>query len=146
MRSLGTKCSRMNHIPSNFLKAAFHKFYLVRSWILCLIVISMRVFLVSLFSLLMFFIDTFSRTAFISWVFMDVITTEAVVRGWKTWGLQLYEKKTLTQVFFCEFYEIFQNTFFIEHFRRALLLTVHLFTAVQILRTNEEFRWQRILN
>ena len=23
------------HIPSNFLKAVFHKFYLVHSWILC---------------------------------------------------------------------------------------------------------------
>ena len=26
---------QVNHIPSNFLKAVFHKFYLVHSWILC---------------------------------------------------------------------------------------------------------------
>ena len=32
-----TNYSRMDqdHIPSNFLKAVFHKFYLVHSWILC---------------------------------------------------------------------------------------------------------------
>ena len=38
--SNGTKYWRMlsawtDHIPSNFLKAVFHKFYLVHSWILC---------------------------------------------------------------------------------------------------------------
>ena len=26
---------KADHIPSNFLKAVFHKFYLVHSWILC---------------------------------------------------------------------------------------------------------------
>ena len=30
-------------------------------------------------------------------------------------SLQLYEKKALAQVFFCEFCESFQNTFFVEH-------------------------------
>ena len=29
------KYSRIDNIPSNFLKAVFHKFYLVLSWILC---------------------------------------------------------------------------------------------------------------
>ena len=28
------------------------------------------------------------------------------------WGLQLYKKETLTQMFFCEFCEIFKTTFF----------------------------------
>ena len=27
--------ARMDHIPSNLLRAVFHKFYLVRPWILC---------------------------------------------------------------------------------------------------------------
>ena len=31
------------------------------------------------------------------------------------------KKETLAQVFSCEFSEIFQNTFFTEHFRRLLL-------------------------
>ena len=31
----GTWLAQADHIPSNFLKAAFHKFYLVQSWILC---------------------------------------------------------------------------------------------------------------
>ena len=34
------------------------------------------------------------------------------------WGLQIYLKKeTQTQVFSCEFYEIFKDTFFTEHLR-----------------------------
>ena len=37
-------------------------------------------------------------------------------------GLQLFLKKeTLTQVFFCEIFEIFKNTFFTEHLRWILL-------------------------
>ena len=35
--------------------------------------------------------------------------------------LQYYQKKTPTQVFFCEIYEMFQNTFFTEHFWWLLL-------------------------
>ena len=34
------------------------------------------------------------------------------------------EKKTLAQVFSCEFCEIFKNTFFTEHLRRLLLKIV----------------------
>ena len=38
-------------------------------------------------------------------------------------GLQLFLKKeTLTQVFFCEIFEIFKNTFFTEHLRWLLLV------------------------
>ena len=35
----------------------------------------------------------------------------------KVVGLQLYEKETPTQVFFCEYYEIFKNTYFEKHQR-----------------------------
>ena len=40
----------------------------------------------------------------------------------KKGGLQLYLKKTLAQVFSCEFYEIFKNTFY-RTFRWLLLKT-----------------------
>ena len=39
-------------------------------------------------------------------------------------GLQLYQKETPTEVFSCEFCEIFKNTFFREHLR-WLLLSIH---------------------
>ena len=35
------------------------------------------------------------------------------------WSLQLYQKGTPTQVFFCENYEIFDNAYFEEHLRTA---------------------------
>ena len=34
-------------------------------------------------------------------------------------GLQLYYQETPTQVFSCEYYEIFNNTYFGEHLRTA---------------------------
>ena len=34
-------------------------------------------------------------------------------------GLQLYQKETPTQVFSCEYCEIFKNTYFGEHLRTA---------------------------
>ena len=34
-------------------------------------------------------------------------------------GLQLYSEDTLTQVFFCEYCEIFENTYSEEHLRTA---------------------------
>ena len=37
----------------------------------------------------------------------------------KAWGLQLYQKETLIQVFSREFCEIFKNTFFTEHLRKT---------------------------
>ena len=39
----------------------------------------------------------------------------------KSSGLQLFEKEALTQVFSCEYYKFFKNTFFIVHFRWLLL-------------------------
>ena len=32
-------------------------------------------------------------------------------------SLKLYSKEALTQAFPCEFYEIFKNTYFAEHFK-----------------------------
>ena len=32
----------------------------------------------------------------------------------KAWGMQLYLKETPAQVLFCEFYEIFKSTYFVE--------------------------------
>ena len=40
----------------------------------------------------------------------------------------LFKKETLVQVFSCEFCEIFENTFFIEHLR-WLLLVLKIFTT-----------------
>ena len=34
---------------------------------------------------------------------------------------KVIKKETLTQVFFCKFYEIFKNTFFMEHLQWRLL-------------------------
>ena len=36
-KNWGRETAWANHIPSKFLKAVFHKFYLVHSWILCFI-------------------------------------------------------------------------------------------------------------
>ena len=41
---------------------------------------------------------------------------------WIKFGKNFFKKETPTQVFFCEIYEIFKNTFFTEHLRRLLWL------------------------
>ena len=41
---------------------------------------------------------------------------------WVPEGLQLFSKETPTQLFSCEYYQIFKDTFFIEHLRRFLLI------------------------
>ena len=41
------------------------------------------------------------------------------------------KKETLAQVFCCEFYEISKNTFFKEHLRKTVSVTVHAFNPSQ---------------
>ena len=47
-------------------------------------------------------------------------------------GLQYYQKETPTQVFSCEIYEVFKNTYFEEHLRttvsRALQVLIIMLT------------------
>ena len=43
------------------------------------------------------------------------------------------KKEALAQVFFCEFYEIFKNTFFTEHPRATASLTLLFFATVSVL-------------
>ena len=43
--------------------------------------------------------------------------TSLLKRNSNTGGLQLYQKKTPTQVFFCKYCEIFKNTYFEEQLR-----------------------------
>ena len=43
------------------------------------------------------------------------------------------KKEALAQVFFCEFYEIFKNTFFTEHLRATASLTLLFFATVSVL-------------
>ena len=40
-------------------------------------------------------------------------------------ALQLYQKETPTQVFFCEYCRIFKNTYFEEHLRKAASFYTH---------------------
>ena len=46
---------------------------------------------------------------------------------WRSKGLQLYWKETPTQVFSCEYCQIFTNSFFIERLRWLLLLLILLY-------------------
>ena len=45
-------------------------------------------------------------------------------------GLQLYSKEAPTQVFFCEYCEIFKNSYFEEHLRMAASVTQAFITRV----------------
>ena len=42
----------------------------------------------------------------------------------RAWDLQIYQKETLTQVLPCEFYDVLNNTFFMEHLWTATFETV----------------------
>ena len=39
--------------------------------------------------------------------------------------MQLYQKETLTQVFSCEFCEIFKSNYFVKHLQTAISVSIH---------------------
>ena len=47
--------------------------------------------------------------------FRNVQKKTSINVGVNVEGMQLYSKETPTQMFFCEYSEIFKNSFFIEH-------------------------------
>ena len=66
------------------------------------------------------------RTCFVNKVFLKIAqnlqknTCAGVFfMKFRPWDLQLYEKRTLAKVFSCEFWEVFQNTYFGEYLRTA---------------------------
>ena len=41
------------------------------------------------------------------------------LKSWRPLDLQLYEKETLTQVFFCKYCRVFNTTYFEKHLKTA---------------------------
>ena len=69
----------------------------------------------------------------------------------QAWGLQIYLKETLAKVTFCEFYEIFKNTFFAEHLRvtasdirMQVIVIYNLNLFLQFVATNFTFSLLRV--
>ena len=71
----------------------------------------------------------------------------------QAWGLQLYERQTLAQLFSCEFCEISKNTFFTEHvWATAWLYKLHrsyliIYFNANLVQTSwsKNFKYQRYL-